>query len=113
MATVAYTPLIYIHSFPDVMLESYHILPYSPIFFIIYLVITLYIVANLVSLCIKYTKWEIIQISVTNIMVPFATQILAVIYNSFSVEAKKKFKKLYLHKRYPSLSTVNQLMLLV
>ena len=54
-----------------------------------------------------------IQISVKNIMVPFATQILAVIYNSFSAEAKKKFKKLYLHKRYPSLSTINPLMLLV
>ena len=54
-----------------------------------------------------------IQISVKNIMVPFATQILAVIYNSFSAEAKKKFKKLYLHKRYPSLSTIDPLMLLV
>ena len=41
----------------------------------------------------------------------FTAQILAVIYNSFSVEAKKKFKKLFLHKRYHSLSTVNQLTL--
>ena len=44
-------------------------------------------------------------------MVMFTTQILAVIYNSFSVEAKKKFKKLFLHKRYHSLSTVDQLIL--
>lgn len=55
-ATGCLYPTLYIHSFPDVMLESYRVLPYSPIFFIIYLVITLYIVGNLVKL-----YWNIVK----------------------------------------------------
>jgi len=49
---VIYIPtphILHAHSFPDVMLESYHVFPYSPIFFVIYLIITLYIIANVVS----------------------------------------------------------------
>ena len=48
---VIYIPtprILHTHSFPDVMLESYHVFPYSPIFFVIYLIITLYIISNVV-----------------------------------------------------------------
>ena len=41
---------LFICSFPDVMLESYHVYSYSPIFFVIYLIITLYIIANVVRM---------------------------------------------------------------
>ena len=59
-------------NFPDVMMPSYYNNWASVIFFISYLMITLYFLMNL---------------------------LLAVVYDSFTAEEVKKFKKLFLHKR--------------
>jgi two pore calcium channel protein 1 len=57
---------------PDVMMEAYSRHSASPIFFMVYLVVTLYFVTNI---------------------------LLAVVYSNFSEEEKDKFRKLFLHKR--------------
>ena len=62
-----------LHSFPDVMMESYNRKPLAPLFFIIFLIITLYIITNV---------------------------LLAVVYSTFQNIQKKKFRSLYLHRRY-------------
>lgn len=57
---------------PDVMMQSYSKNGASALFFIFYLIITLYFISNV---------------------------LLAVVYSSFSEEGRKKFRKLFLHKR--------------
>lgn len=59
-------------NFPDVMMPSYYNTPFSFLFFFSYLMINLYFLMNL---------------------------LLAVVYDSFTAEEVKKFKKLFLHKR--------------
>ncbi|XP_065889561.1 two pore channel protein 1-like isoform X2 [Dysidea avara] len=59
-------------NFPDVMMESYKRKPLAPLFFIIFLIITLYIITNV---------------------------LLAVVYSTFQNIQKKKFRALYLHRR--------------
>ena len=61
------------HSFPDIMMEAYSSNPLTPVFFVIFLFIVLYIINNV---------------------------LLAMIYGTFQDNQKKKFKKLYLHRRY-------------
>ena len=83
--------------------------PFSVIFFVIYLIITLYIIANVVSLCMScycgVKQLTIIAITATTTVslttqcMSFTLQILAVIYSSFSDAAKKKFKGVFVHKR--------------
>ena len=62
-------------NYPDVMMPSYYRHQYSFIFFFTYLMVCLYFVMNL---------------------------LLAVVYDAFTDEEEKKFKKLYLHKRKAS-----------
>jgi two pore calcium channel protein 1 len=57
---------------PDVMMEAYSQDAASPIFFMAYLIITLYFITNI---------------------------LLAVVISNFSAEEKEKFRKLFLHKR--------------
>lgn len=59
-------------NFPDVMMPSYYQTSYSFFFFFSYLMINLYFIMNL---------------------------LLAVVYDAFTAEEVKKFKKLFLHKR--------------
>jgi len=76
---------------------------YSPIFFVLYLIVTLYIIANVVRICSTLsstlTQLIIMLYVVTNSAMAFTVQILAVIYSNFSDAAKQKFKRLFLHKR--------------
>ena len=60
------------HSFPDVMMESYNRHQLSPLFFIVFLIFGLYIIANV---------------------------LLAVVYSTFQKIHKEKFRKLFLHRR--------------
>jgi len=55
------------------MMESYNRKPLAPLFFIIFLIITLYLITNV---------------------------LLAVVYSTFQNIQKKKFRALYLHRRY-------------
>ncbi|XP_065892686.1 two pore calcium channel protein 1-like isoform X2 [Dysidea avara] len=59
-------------NFPDVMMESYNKKPFTPIFFIVFLIITLYIISNV---------------------------LLATVYSAFKKIQKEKFKSLFLHRR--------------
>ncbi|XP_065892689.1 two pore calcium channel protein 1-like isoform X2 [Dysidea avara] len=59
-------------NFPDVMMESYNKKPFAPIFFIVFLIITLYIISNV---------------------------LLATVYSAFKKIQKEKFKSLFLHRR--------------
>jgi len=60
------------YSFPDVMMESYNRQSFAPLFFVVFLIITLYIMPSV---------------------------LLAVVYSTFQNIQKNKFKALYLHKR--------------
>ncbi|XP_065919465.1 two pore channel protein 1-like isoform X2 [Dysidea avara] len=59
-------------NFPDVMMESYNRQSFAPLFFIIFLIITLYIIPSV---------------------------LLAVVYSTFQNIQRSKFRELYLHKR--------------
>jgi len=62
-------------NYPDVMMPSYSVTGYSFFFFFTYLMVCLYFVMNL---------------------------LLAVVYDAFTDEEEKKFRKLFLHKRKAS-----------
>ena len=60
-------------SFPDVMMESYSVKPLTPIFFVIFLIIGLYIIINV---------------------------LLATVYSTFKENQKRKFLEISKRKRY-------------
>ena len=84
------------------MLESYYEHPISVIYFTLYLIVTLYFLNNVVrntlesSLFINLYKHLVAEVL---IHVYVRTQLLAVVYSSFSDAEMMKFKQLYLHKR--------------
>eukprot|EP00117_Sycon_ciliatum_P038382 scpid34018/ scgid28531/ Two pore calcium channel protein 1; Voltage-dependent calcium channel protein TPC1 len=59
-------------NYPDVMMPAYRDSKWAAIFFIVYLIVTLYIVANLV---------------------------LAAVYSNFNTKEKEKFSRLFIHRR--------------
>ena len=63
---------MYVSSYPDIMMECYNHYDLTPIFFILFLIIMLYIINNI---------------------------LLAMVYSTFQDIQKEKFKKLYLHRR--------------
>ena len=67
-----YYTFVHIRSFPDVMMESYNRNRLTPLFFVLFIIIGLYIIANV---------------------------LLAVVYTTFQDIQKRKFRKLFLHRR--------------
>ena len=61
-----------VYSFPDVMMEVYKRKPLAPLFFVLFLIFTLYIISNV---------------------------LLAMVYSTFEKTHKEKFKTMYLHRR--------------
>ena len=64
---------IHVLSFPDIMMECYNRYDWTPIFFVIFLIILLYIINNI---------------------------LLAMVYSTFQDNLKENFRKLYLNRRY-------------
>ena len=61
------------YSFPDVMMESYSVKPLTPVFFVVFLIIGLYIIINV---------------------------LLATVYGTFKENQKRKFLAMSKRKRY-------------
>ena len=72
VCTYIYNVCVCVCSYPDVMMEAYKRKPLAPLFFVVFLIFALYIISNI---------------------------LLAMVYSTFQDTHKKKFKKLYLHRR--------------
>ena len=83
-------------SHPDVFMESYLENPVAPLFFVVYLLITFYYLSNLVR--VTYVCLHL-ETSHHSVCYSFFSQLLAVVFAKFKDEDKKKYKKLYMHRR--------------
>jgi hypothetical protein len=97
---ICYLSSLNASSNPDIMLESYYEHPISVIYFTLYLIVTLYFLNNVVRNTLEISLFNLYKhlAEVFNFII--RTQLLAVVYSSFSDAEMMKFKQLYLHKRY-------------
>ena len=87
-------------SFPDVMIGAYEHTRWAAILFLFYVCSIVYIFMNLVRTIHAFhistnhncSSWALSSLS-------FAIQLLAAVFDAYSIEELSKLKKLYLHRR--------------